>query len=100
MANMKFYTPKFLGGSKEEAISYYEKAVEILETSHLKTDHTWIYINTVIMLAKAYEDLRHYDKSFNCLSLGNRLCKKDLDYKINDDQKLFSQIKRFFYVSL
>ena len=56
LANMKFYTPKFLGGSKEEAIEYYEKAVELLEDSHLKTDRTWIYINTVIMLANAYMD--------------------------------------------
>jgi len=56
MANMKFYTPKFLGGSKEEAIEYYEKAVEILENSPLKTDRTWIYMNTVVMLANAYND--------------------------------------------
>lgn len=55
-ANMKFYTPKFLGGSKAEAIPYYEKAVELLENSSLKSDHTWIYMNTVIMLANAYKE--------------------------------------------
>ena len=60
---MKFYTPKFLGGSKEEAISHYEKAVEILETSHLKADHTWIYMNTVIMLANAYKDTDQLDRA-------------------------------------
>lgn len=42
MGNMKFYIPKFLGGSKTEAVIYYEKAVAILESSKLKTDHNWI----------------------------------------------------------
>lgn len=56
MGNMKFYTPKFLGGDKTEAILYYEKAVEILETSKLKTDRNWIYMNTVLLLANAYNE--------------------------------------------
>jgi len=56
MGNMKFYTPKFLGGSKTEAVQYYEKAVKILETSLLKADHNWIYMNTVLLLANAYKE--------------------------------------------
>lgn len=56
MGNMLFYTPKFLGGSQTEAIQYYEKAVEILETSQLKTDRNWIYMNTVLLLANAYRE--------------------------------------------
>ena len=56
MGNMKFYTPKFLGGSKAEAVQHYEKAVEILETSELKADHNWIYMNTVLLLANAYKE--------------------------------------------
>jgi tetratricopeptide (TPR) repeat protein len=54
MGNMRFYTPKFLGGSKTEAIQYYKKGVEILETSELKTERDWIYMNTVLLLANAY----------------------------------------------
>lgn len=54
MGNMKFYTPKFLGGSKTEAVQHYEKAVRILETSRLKADHNWIYMNSVLLLANAY----------------------------------------------
>ncbi|MDF1576567.1 MAG: hypothetical protein P1P86_15385 [Bacteroidales bacterium] len=56
MGNMKFYTPKFLGGSKTEAIQYYEKGVQLLEKSKLKTDRNWIYINTVLLLANAYAE--------------------------------------------
>jgi len=56
MGNMRFYTPKFLGGSKMESIPYYQKAVEILEKSRLKTDRNWIYMNTVLLLANAYNE--------------------------------------------
>jgi tetratricopeptide (TPR) repeat protein len=56
MGNMLFYTPKFLGGSQTESIQYYQKAVEILETSQLKTERNWIYMNTVLLLANAYKE--------------------------------------------
>ncbi|MCZ6502854.1 MAG: sulfotransferase [Gammaproteobacteria bacterium] len=45
-------------------------------------------------LAKAYEDLGEYDKSFTYLEKGNRLRKKTLDYRIENDQALFAQIKK------
>ena len=56
MGNMKYYTPRVLGGSQEEAVLYYEKAVQILETSSLKRDRNWIYLNTVLLLADAYKN--------------------------------------------
>jgi len=61
MGNMLFYTPKFLGGSQPEAIQYYQKAVEILESSQLKTDRNWIYMNTVLLLANAYKETGQMD---------------------------------------
>jgi tetratricopeptide (TPR) repeat protein len=63
MGNMKFYTPKFLGGSKTEAIPYYEKAVAILENSRLKTDRDWIYINTVLQLANAHKEAGQQERA-------------------------------------
>lgn len=63
MGNMKFYTPKFLGGSKTEAIPYYEEAVTILENSRLKTDRDWIYMNTVLLLANAYRETGQKEKA-------------------------------------
>ena len=54
MANLLFYTPRILGGSKDEAMAYYVKAVEVIEQSTLKQDRNWIYMNTVILLANAY----------------------------------------------
>ena len=61
MGNMLFYTPKVLGGSQTEAIPYYEKAVEILERSQLKTDRNWIYLNSVLVLANAYTETGRKD---------------------------------------
>ncbi len=52
--NMRFFTPGFLGGSKEDAISYYKNAVAIIEKSAEKDAHSWIYINTLLILANAY----------------------------------------------
>lgn len=63
MGNRFFYTPKFLGGSKPVALPYYEKAVEILESSSLKTERNWIYMNTVLMLANAYKETDQMDRA-------------------------------------
>jgi tetratricopeptide (TPR) repeat protein len=55
-ANLLFYTPKILGGSKEEAMDYYRKAVKVIEQSNLKEERNWIYINTILLLANAYSE--------------------------------------------
>ncbi len=56
IGNMRYFTPKFLGGSKEEAISYYENAVELLELNAEKEEKNWMYINVNLLLANAYYD--------------------------------------------
>ena len=45
-------------------------------------------------LAKMYEDIGELHKSYDHLSEGNRLRKKLLKYSINQDQKLFTDLKR------
>lgn len=56
IGNMRYFTPKFLGGSKEEAIEYYINAVHIIESSLKKEEHNWMYINVLLLLANAYYD--------------------------------------------
>lgn len=63
MGNMKFYTPAFLGGSKAEAIPYYERAVELVERSSLKKERDWIYMNTLLLLANAYSETGRKDRA-------------------------------------
>ena len=45
-------------------------------------------------LAKMYEDIGELHKSYGHLSEGNRLRKKLLKYSINQDQELFTDLKR------
>lgn len=89
MGNMKFYTPKILGGDKTEAIRHYKKAVDLLETSKLKTDHNWIYMNTVLLLANAYRETGQED-------LACKLYKQMLEYEPAADwirKDLYSKCK-------
>jgi tetratricopeptide (TPR) repeat protein len=89
MGNMKFYTPKMLGGDKTEAIRHYKKAVDLLETSKLKTEHNWIYINTVLLLANAYKETGQEE-------LACKLYKQMLEYEPAADwirKDLYSKCK-------
>jgi tetratricopeptide (TPR) repeat protein len=63
MANMLFHTPAFLGGSKQDAIPHYEQAVSMLEKGLSPGEGSWLYINTVLMLASAYRELDEDDKA-------------------------------------
>tara|TARA_B100001057_G_C22858417_1_gene953532 strand:+ start:117 stop:1658 length:1542 start_codon:yes stop_codon:yes gene_type:complete len=58
------------------------------------TDNQEIYL--YFGISKGYEDLKNYKKAFNYISLGNKLKRKNLSYKIENDQMLFNQIKNFF----
>ena len=90
MGSRLFYTPRILGGSKREAVQHYEKAVELLETSPLKTEHNWIYMNTVLMLANAYKETDH-------MKLACKLYKQLLEYEPEADwvrNKLYSKCQQ------
>ncbi len=47
-------------------------------------------------LAKAYEDIGSLDEQFKFLNEANSLRKKELNYSIDKDQKLFARIKETF----
>ena len=47
-------------------------------------------------LAKVYEDLADYQKSFSFLKEGNRLRRSELSYKLDDDKQLFQGIRNPF----
>ena len=52
--------------------------------------------NLNFALAKAYEDIKDFDKQFKALNTGNSLRKKELNYSIERDFKLFTRIKEAF----
>jgi tetratricopeptide (TPR) repeat protein len=55
-----------------------------------------VLMNLSFALAKAYEDLREYKKSFNFLKYANDAADKTIDYNINNDVELFSKIKNIY----
>ena len=53
-------------------------------------------IDLSFALGKAYEDIGNYEKSFSNLEKGNRLKKTKIDYKIENQAKLFESIIKTF----
>ena len=53
-------------------------------------------INLYFALGKAFEDLKNYKDSFFYLKKGNDLKNEISKYDINEDKRLFEQIKKFF----
>ena len=47
-------------------------------------------------LGKAYEDIKNYKKSFECLKAGNKIANREFNYNINDDIAFFNEIKDLF----
>lgn len=52
--NASYYTPSLFGGSKEDAIRYYNRAIQLLEATG-QTKSNWLYLNALTILAQAYE---------------------------------------------
>jgi len=53
-------------------------------------------IELYFSLGKAYEDIKNYKKSFENYKLGNKIKRDAIKYQINDDVKLFENIKNSF----
>ncbi len=53
--NAMFYAPAALGGSKEKAVESYSRAIRLLEAD-MKESHRWLYLNTLVGLAKSYRE--------------------------------------------
>ena len=61
--NIAYYKPAIFGGSKDEAVPYYEKAIRLFETDASRTAQNWIYLNCLAGLAVAYEETGSPDKA-------------------------------------
>ena len=77
------YTPK------NNHLHDMQKKFETIKSS----DHKMILS---FALGKAYEDIKEYKKSFHYLNLANKMRDEGLNYNINDEKKLFSNIENFF----
>jgi tetratricopeptide (TPR) repeat protein len=73
-ANIAFYKPAFAGGSKEEAVTLYEKAVSLYEASEEKLVNNWLYLNCLVGLAMAYEET---DKLQDAATIYKKLLRRE-----------------------
>ena len=62
-ANAQFYMPAVFGGSKTEAIKYYNKAQTIMETNPTSIKYDWNYLSLLVNMAKSYTEMKEYDKA-------------------------------------
>jgi tetratricopeptide (TPR) repeat protein len=53
--NALFYMPKMFGGSKEEALEAYQKAIDLMERKPDALHKDWMYLNVLIILGQSYE---------------------------------------------
>tara|TARA_B100000686_G_scaffold343543_1_gene424581 strand:- start:497 stop:2089 length:1593 start_codon:yes stop_codon:yes gene_type:complete len=51
-------------------------------------------------LGKAYEDMKDYDNAFRYFNIANQTVKRNINYDINDDKKMFDDIKNKFNQNL
>ena len=58
--NQLYFSPKIVGGDTEEAIEYYKKAINKIESDPVSLKQNWIYVNTLLVLAQAYEKIDNY----------------------------------------
>jgi len=54
--NAKFHMPKIAGGSVEEAIDYYQKALRLFESSNYHKKCNWLYLNSLVRLAMFFKE--------------------------------------------
>ena len=52
--NAKYHTPDAYGGSVDEAVKAYEKAIDLYEADPAKKQNNWLYLDTMAFLGQAY----------------------------------------------
>ena len=60
--NAEYHMPRAFGGSYEEAVANFSKALILFEETN-NTDLNWLYLNTLTWLAVSYEKLNDYNNA-------------------------------------
>lgn len=63
LANIAYYTPSIVGGSKTEATKYYLKSLEIIEKKQCNIKNNWNYLNLLATIINAYYEQKQYTKA-------------------------------------
>jgi hypothetical protein len=58
--NIQFYMPRTFGGSKEEGLTYYNRAREILEKDKNGLNDDWNYLSVLLLIGQSYAYLEEF----------------------------------------
>lgn len=61
--NLRFHSPAIFGGSNQEAIRLYAKAVELFDQQPDLRKHNWHYLHAMASLGKAYQKAGQKEKA-------------------------------------
>ncbi len=59
--NLQYCYALFIGGDFSDAVKSFKKAISIIESKETDLKCNWYYINSLLFLAKSYEDGKKYD---------------------------------------
>lgn len=61
--NLQYCYALFIDGDFDDAVSSFKKAINLMEQNGLADSCNWYYLNSLLFLAKSYEDGKNYDKA-------------------------------------
>lgn len=91
------FAPAYLTLAKMRKFSGNEELINTIEREIDRpgsTDQQRMFLS--FALAKIYEDISNYSRSFACLVEANRLKRKSFSYAISESENLFASIKKSF----
>jgi tetratricopeptide (TPR) repeat protein len=74
--NILYYSPRFFGGDKEEALQYYLKGCRIMEKNK-NTELNWVYLNLLTTIALTYDKT---DNTEEAKRICEKILRKEPDY--------------------
>lgn len=61
--NSQYYMPAIFGGSKKEAVAYFENALKLMESDTLQIRKNWNYLSLLTLIAQSYEEMNELTKA-------------------------------------
>jgi len=58
-----FYMPSLFGGSKQEALTYFKKAEELMRQNENKIKYDWNYLSLLVLIGQSYMILKDYKQA-------------------------------------
>ncbi len=85
----KFYTPSSFGGDVNESTAALEESIALFETTPAQLINNWLYVDTIVVLGKAYQKLENNEKSIAAFEKALRI-----EPKLFYAQQLLVKVKK------